>query len=275
LEAEFIPAAHLDEIRAVDMEVFASGTRQRCEERFTDQEGTTRYFWSVKAPLIHAGKADALIGISTDITELRQLREELERRATTDSLTGLANRGHFYEQANRHVQQAQRYGDALSLLALDIDHFKSINDTHGHQAGDSVLRGLAEHFRQGIRVFDLIGRVGGEEFAILLPNTDLDGAVGLAERLRESLTALRFKVDGETECVVTVSIGAASLLPADAGLDRLFARADQALYRAKAAGRNRVETIEERVPGKRASLRPVSALDADEPGGAGGDTIRR
>ncbi|MGV0951564.1 MAG: diguanylate cyclase [Azonexus sp.] len=268
LEAEFIPAANLDEIRAIDMAVFASGSRQCREERLTDQNGATRYFWSVRVPLIHAGKADAIIGMSTEITELRQLQEELERRATTDSLTGLANRGYFYEQANLHFQQAGRYGEALSLLALDIDHFKFINDSHGHQAGDSVLRGLAEHFRQGVRVFDLIGRTGGEEFAILLPKTDLNGAVELAERLRAALTALRFKVGGGTERVVSVSIGAASLLPTDASLDSLFARADQALYRAKAAGRNRVETIEERLPGKRASithLRWMTAYDCGDP----------
>ena len=254
LETEFIPAANLDDIRAVDIQVFASGSRQSREERFTDQEGIARYFWSVKVPLIHAGRSDALIGISTDITELRQLREELERRATTDSLTGIANRGHFYQQANLHFKRAERYGEALSLLALDIDRFKSINDTYGHQAGDIALRALAEHFRQGIRAFDLIGRIGGEEFAILLPNTDLDGAVTLAERLRETLSALRLKVDGGTELAVAVSIGAASLLPTDASLDILFARADKALYRAKEGGRNRVVTIEERLPGKRASI---------------------
>ncbi len=188
------------------------------------------------------------------VRALQSANSELNELATTDSLTGIANRGHFYQQANLHFQQAERYGEALSLLALDIDHFKSINDTHGHQAGDSALRGLAEHFRQGIRAFDLMGRIGGEEFAILLPNTDLDGAVELAERLRETLTERRLKVDGETELAVTVSIGAASRLPTDASLDRLFARADQALYRAKEAGRNRVATIEERVPGKMASI---------------------
>lgn len=268
VDAEFIPAADLDEIRAVDLEVFASGARQRREERLTDQEGTARYYWSVKVPLVQAGTADALIGISTDITELRQLREELERQATTDCLTGLANRRHFHQQASRHFQQAERYGEALSLLALDIDHFKSINDNHGHPAGDSVLRGLAQHFRQGIRAIDLMGRIGGEEFAILLPRTDLDGAVELAERLRETLTQQRFEIAGGSELGVAVSIGAASLRPMDASLDILCARADQALYRAKAAGRNRVETIEERIPGKRACILHLmwkSSYDCGDP----------
>ena len=258
LQTEVLPPEAVAHLQELDEAVFTSGQAQSREEQLVDQKGQTRYFWTVKVPLRESGQPDRLIGLATDITELHNLREELERRATTDDLTGLANRGHFYATAATHLAQAQRYGEPLSLLILDIDHFKDVNDTHGHQAGDAILRGVAEHCREAIRTSDLIGRMGGEEFAILLPETGQESACHLAERLRQGLQARRWTGNvndlaiahgsdlarGPTrELAVTVSIGVATLTPAIPTLDVLYAQADQALYAAKAGGRNRVSGV--------------------------------
>lgn len=160
-----------------------------------------------------------------------------------DSLTGLANREHFFHEADAHVAWAQRQGTALALLVLEIDDLKSINDEYGQEVGDRVLCGVAGHFRQVARGSDLIGRVGGDKFAILMPDMDLDTAVQLADRLRLSLSELRFEDQKGHAVTVTVSTGAASLHHIDANLDCLYARADQALKHAKEAGRDRVESI--------------------------------
>lgn len=230
----------VDEVRQLDEAVFQSGQTQKSEEQLLDRSGRTHYFWSVKVPLVDGVKPDRLIGLSTDITEMHNLREELERRATTDDLTGLSSRGHFMELALITLKRAQRYGEPLSLLILDIDRFKDINDTFGHQAGDLVLTGLAGYCRQAIRACDLIGRIGGEEFAILLPKTDLEDACKLAERLCRDLEEQRWICDQDTEVAVTVSIGVAALNSSIPSLDALYAHADRALYAAKDAGRNRV-----------------------------------
>ena len=258
LQTEVLPPEAVAHLRELDEAVFTSGQSQSREERLVGRDGETHYFWTVKVPLRESGQPDRLIGLATDITELHFLREELERRATTDDLTGLANRGHFYATAATHLAQAQRYREPLSLLILDIDHFKDVNDTHGHQAGDAVLRGVAEHCREAIRTSDLIGRMGGEEFAILLPETGQESACHLAERLRQGLQARRWTGNvndlaiahgsdparGPTrELAVTVSIGVATLTPAIPTLDVLYAQADQALYAAKAGGRNRVSGV--------------------------------
>ena len=258
LQTEVLPPEAVAHLRELDEAVFTSGQSQSREERLVGRDGETYYFWTVKVPLRESGQPDRLIGLATDITELHFLREELERRATTDDLTGLANRGHFFATAATHLAQAQRYGEPLSLLILDIDHFKDVNDTHGHQAGDIVLRGVAEHCRQAIRTSDLIGRMGGEEFAILLPETGQQSACHLAERLRQGIQDQRWSSNvsdlavaqgGELtpglarELAVTVSIGVATLTPAIPTLDVLYARADQALYAAKAGGRNRVSGV--------------------------------
>lgn len=255
LQTEFLPPEAIAHLRELDEAVYRSGQPQSCEERLVDREGKVRYFWTVKVPLLESGQPDRLIGLATDITELHLLREELERRATIDDLTGLANRGHFHTSAAINLARAQRYGEPLSLLILDIDHFKDVNDSHGHQAGDAVLRGVADHCREAIRTSDLIGRMGGEEFAILLPETDQEAACHLAERLRQGLQERRWRCHplGDQaqdpmggpprDLAITVSIGVATLTPAITSLDALYARADQALYAAKAGGRNRVSGV--------------------------------
>ena len=188
-----------------------------------------------------AGKAVRLVGTVQDITHAKLLELELTRQAHVDFLTGLSNRRYFMDLSDHELSRAVRYRTPLSLFMLDIDYFKQVNDTHGHKAGDSVLKKLAEICRQTLREMDIIGRVGGEEFAILLPETDLTEAVEVAERLREKVAAARVPQEGGgLPLRFTVSIGVASLSSTEDNLDVLLSAADQALYQAKNGGRNRV-----------------------------------
>lgn len=167
------------------------------------------------------------------------LAEELRRIATTDELTGLANRRQFLATLEVEVARAERGGRALSLAILDIDHFKRINDTHGHPAGDAALREVAEILRDATRLGDLVGRLGGEEFAVLMPDTDVAQVELAGERLRAAVAARPIALPSGEQIAVTLSAGAA-LLVAGEESDHLMQRADAALYEAKAGGRNRV-----------------------------------
>jgi two-component system, cell cycle response regulator len=161
--------------------------------------------------------------------------------AITDSLTGLHNRRYMESHLGTLVEEAASRGKPLSLLILDIDYFKSINDTHGHDAGDDVLREFATRVRKSIRGIDLACRLGGEEFVVVMPETDLAVAAVVAERIRRKIAGEPFSIHKGTGSVdVTISIGIAGLTEADDGADTIIKRADQALYRAKRDGRNRV-----------------------------------
>jgi diguanylate cyclase (GGDEF)-like protein len=179
-------------------------------------------------------------GFITDITDRKRLQEELERQARLDYLTGLANRRHFMEQAERELARTLRYRNPLTMLMLDIDHFKSVNDTYGHKIGDQVLQKLSAVCRESLREFDVIGRLGGEEFAVLLPMTDADRAWEIAERLRQSLARSVVLLEQGLPLNFTVSIGVAQLADGDINVDTLLHQADQALYQAKHGGRNQV-----------------------------------
>ncbi len=156
--------------------------------------------------------------------------------AYTDFLTGLANRRLFSIQGEMEYDRARRYGHPLSLVLLDVDHFKQVNDTWGHAFGDRVLRRLAEHCQSESRTSDLVVRLGGEEFAILLVETPINEASKIAERLR--LAQMKDALEGRE---ITVSLGISELLPDDRGIEDMLQRADAAMYRAKEAGRNRIE----------------------------------
>lgn len=186
------------------------------------------------------GKVLYFIAQIEDITERRQMLEQLDRQANEDYLTGLYNRRYFMERGQQELAREQRFGDTLSLLMLDIDHFKSINDTHGHKAGDIVLQKLSEIMRETLRTFDLIGRLGGEEFAIMLPETDLQKACEVAERLRAQVAGTGVVLEAGLPLHFTVSIGVVALTEKDINLDILLNQADKALYQAKESGRNRV-----------------------------------
>ncbi|MDG4554965.1 MAG: diguanylate cyclase [Candidatus Competibacter sp.] len=181
-----------------------------------------------------------LFSIIHDITERTAQERKLRHLATTDPLTGLANRRQFLEQFGLELERFKRYAKPVALLMVDLDHFKQVNDQHGHAAGDAVLRHFAALARQALRKIDRIGRLGGEEFGALLPGTDEEGARQLAERLRKQVA--ESPAAAETGKIgFTVSIGITLFAPADTRTDSILSRADHALYRAKNAGRNRVE----------------------------------
>ncbi|HTK46761.1 MAG TPA: sensor domain-containing diguanylate cyclase [Gemmatimonadaceae bacterium] len=164
---------------------------------------------------------------------------EVDMRARTDPLTGLWNRHHFGEQLQRTLNEADRYGAPVSLVLVDIDHFKRVNDTWGHEAGDSVLKQVARILQDGVRAVDICVRYGGEEIAMLLPKTDSDRAVEVAERLRTRIAAQPVK-HGRSEIPVTASFGVATYPETVKVRDQLFPASDKALYIAKHEGRNRV-----------------------------------
>ena len=186
-------------------------------------------------------------GIHTDITAQKAVELELVRQAHTDHLTGFNNRGHFMHQAELELRRVVRYGGTLSIFMMDVDHFKKINDTHGHKVGDLVLQKLAEICRDTLRMVDIIGRVGGEEFAILLPETTEQEAIRVAERLRQAIANAKIPLGHGLPLSITVSIGITSLMSKDDNIDVLLSFADKALYAAKNAGRNRIFNIQDRI----------------------------
>lgn len=193
------------------------------------------------------GRAVSLLCTVQDISERKRMEAELRELAATDALTGLPNRRHFMLQLGSELARVQRQPSLKSaLLMLDLDHFKLVNDTYGHGVGDAVLRHFAELAGNEMRKVDTLGRLGGEEFAILLPDTDLPGAQFVAERLRQRLEASAFLSKGQP-VALTVSVGIGLIDPADHSVEAVLARCDQALYVAKRKGRNRVE-LNERQP---------------------------
>ncbi len=175
--------------------------------------------------------------------ENARLVERIQIAATTDALTGVCNRGHLYDLGSREVSRCRRYGHPLSTIMVDLDNFKRINDEHGHHTGDRVLSRVAELCVENLRESDVVGRYGGDEFAILLPETDLEQAMLTAERLRATLAAQAVAGDGG-EVDITASFGVAELDEEEETLEGLLARADGSLFDAKRGGRDRVETGE-------------------------------
>jgi diguanylate cyclase (GGDEF)-like protein/PAS domain S-box-containing protein len=233
LDSEVLPKAWADQFWALDRQVFTNGKPVSAEEIHVAADGSVLHHWSTKVPIRYEG-VPALIGFSTDITELLRLREQ----AITDSLTGLFNRRHFTDLAHKELARARRHRHPTSLLMVDIDHFKQVNDRFGHPVGDTVLRRLAELLRAVVRAEDTAARVGGEEFALLLPRTDLEAGQLLAERIRNAARDNdKLLPDGER---LTLSLGLVVSSEGSDQLDRLYAAADAQLYRAKQAGRDRV-----------------------------------
>ena len=205
----------------------------------------------VKLPTSTIGEIDlfyrSVERIATALTEIedahrqaRAAQAELRRLASIDELTGVANRRWFTAMANRELDRCRRFNHQLALLMIDVDHFKKVNDTHGHAVGDDVLKAFTHVLEGNLRSVDLLGRLGGEEFAVLLPESDHNAASHTAERLRAAVETLDFPLEEGAFLKITTSVGIAVLTTAGETLDNLLARADGALYTAKREGRNRV-----------------------------------
>lgn len=188
--------------------------------------------------MLRKNKAKLEEEIALRTGELRQANEQLEILATQDALTGILNRRCFIEKAEEEITRITRFPSRFTLLLIDVDRFKSVNDTYGHAAGDAVLRSLAQLFSHNSRATDLVARYGGEEFVLLLKETALQDGVVFAERLRQTL--VEHSVPFRTRQLhVTISIGAAEA-DGEEDIDHILQRADEALYKAKSEGRNRV-----------------------------------
>ncbi|MCP4110253.1 MAG: diguanylate cyclase [Desulfobacteraceae bacterium] len=190
---------------------------------------------------VHASELRSRIGVGVRLVQaedrLRDYAEKMEQFATTDYLTKAYNRRYFFDQAEKELDRARRYKSQFSLLLMDIDHFKKINDTWGHLAGDEVLKRLSKYCKDILRDTDLFARFGGEEFTVLLPETDKDGAFKLAERMRQFIENI--SVDfAAWSFGFTVSIGVASMKGPAESLEAILKRADDAMYQAKTKGRN-------------------------------------
>jgi diguanylate cyclase (GGDEF)-like protein/PAS domain S-box-containing protein len=183
---------------------------------------------------------DCLLSALADVSRHRRLEDELRRIATIDVGTGTLSRRRWFELAQDELERCSRHGHPVALAMVDLDYFKAVNDQHGHLFGDVVLEAVARTMLHTVRRIDRVGRYGGEEFAVLLPETTRTAAAGVLDRLRDAVAALR--IDHEGQAVgVTVSAGVVEFRPAEA-LAAALERADAALYAAKAAGRNCVRT---------------------------------
>jgi len=179
-----------------------------------------------------------------DISTHKALETQLRELATRDTLSGLLNRGAFLERSTALFDHCRRHGQPCAVLMIDIDHFKRINDRHGHQVGDAAIRACAEAIGEALRDADLLGRLGGEEFAALLPHATADSAMVVAERIRAAMAQMGLASPEGQPLAFTISIGVAEMAPRHAGIEPLLVDADQALYRAKATGRNKVLAYE-------------------------------
>lgn len=180
-----------------------------------------------------------MIGVNWDVTQQKQMEEKIIMLASTDPLTGVNNRRNFLALAHKECVRSLRYNTPVSILMIDIDHFKNINDTHGHHIGDFALKKFCSTCLNVLREGDIFGRLGGEEFAAILVQTDLDAAVEIAERLRAQ-TENTLITQKDISFLITISIGVSEFNPGDKEIDDALRRADQALYRAKRNGRNQV-----------------------------------
>jgi diguanylate cyclase (GGDEF)-like protein/PAS domain S-box-containing protein len=215
--------------------------------RNNENENVTRdgrrvwIYWTNRAITDDEGRIVEILSVGNDITGRRHMEAELRRLATTDPLTGAFNRRRFFQKARQEFLRHRRYGHRLAVLLMDMDHFKKINDTHGHPVGDAVLKAFVQTCLNVFRVTDIFGRTGGEEFSAVLPETDAENAARVAERLRDRVSRITLeKENGDTSIRFTVSIGLTGLQEDDLTLESMIRRADQALYTAKKTGRNRV-----------------------------------
>ena len=250
LDLDYIPLEDRERYQREDLDAIKQEREIHYETEYETQAGKREALYWSRGIVIHGTDEKALVGQIVDITRINELEKqlaakvaeleaaqgELSRLCRIDTLTGLANRMCFQEQIAANIDFASRYRQPFSLLMADIDHFKVVNDTYGHETGDDVLRAVGRLLRDTCRKGDMPARYGGEEFIIILPMARLDAAVMAAERIRKGMGLLPLLPDGKC---VTLSLGVAEFRQGEE-MKELVKRADDALYRAKESGRNRV-----------------------------------
>ncbi|WP_339673116.1 diguanylate cyclase [Dasania marina] len=240
LDTDVLPQEVADHFWDSDKKVFESNASQETEEEFADKDGNMRHYLSVKIPYQFSRDSKVLIGFSTDVTELYALKERYQQQANTDALTGLFNRRYFFENADREFKRTQRHSLSLAAISIDIDNFKQINDKYGHPIGDQVLLAVVKNIIPNVRLEDVLARIGGEEFSVLLPETTPDKAQLVAERIRAYQDANEFVAENGIHIAVKLSVGVSALRAADESFLDLYSRSDKALYQAKYQGKNTV-----------------------------------
>ncbi len=243
----FRDITHPDDIdesdEAIRQMLAGSINTAQLEKRYFHKDGHIIY-GQLSVSLVRNSDGTPVFFISQvqDVTRRKELEEELTRFAKEDFLTKIANRRYFIEHATREMTRGDRFNEPQALLMLDIDHFKEVNDTYGHAIGDKVLKALADCCKKGLRSFDVLGRLGGEEFGVLLINLDSKLAHKIAERLRKDIENLTIQTQKGT-VTFTVSIGLTTFRNDGNDLESKLKIADKALYKAKNSGRNRVEML--------------------------------
>jgi diguanylate cyclase (GGDEF)-like protein len=239
----FLPSKKWQEMREVFTTAIVGIQTRSNVTPIIIKDGRQRYIeWYEKTLTDRNGTVLGLLSTGQDVTEKRSMQKKLEEMALHDALTGLYNRKVLEEKLLADIELAQSRKEELSLLMLDLDHFKRINDTYGHLEGDNVIRWVADILKHSIRKRDYIARYGGEEFTIVLPETSLQQAEKLAESLRKNISEQDIATKKGNRLQVTVSIGVASLSGQIQSHQTLLQYADTALYVAKRDGRNQVRT---------------------------------
>ncbi|MEJ2693335.1 MAG: diguanylate cyclase [Candidatus Thiodiazotropha sp.] len=241
-ELSFASVIYEDDLVAVESKVTRAMKSKRpfaMEYRIRRRDGKIIWVWE-QGQVVTIGSEKFIEGIVLDIDRRKVMEQELENMASHDPLTGLYNRRELEQQIQDEVERAKRYAHPLGLLWLDIDHFKRVNDSYGHLAGDKVLRKLSHLLQKSVRSVDYVARYGGEELVIVLPEVDANEAMEMAERLRHTVEAAQIEISRKKQVSVTVSIGVAAFPVHGQDTKHLFKAADKAMYRAKQQGRNRV-----------------------------------
>lgn len=229
---------HADQVMQAVTTAVEKGDSFSLEYPLRRKDGSLIWVWERGRAVEGVDGSFLLEGIILDVSDRKRLELELAEMATRDVLTGLFNRRETVRLLEEELARARRYRRSMALLWIDFDHFKDINDSHGHAAGDAVLRSVTELLTDSVRSVDIVGRFGGEEFVIILPEMDIRGAAETAERLRQCVSQHHCVLPSGTELPLTVSIGVAVYPEHGEDADSLFAAADQAMYRAKGQGRN-------------------------------------
>jgi len=228
------------------LDLIKIGQDTTAEINLDQNEGRPFYHVRISPIMNRRGRTIGRALLFSETTEQVLLREKLRSLATLDELTGACNRRYFTEQGRKEIARAKRHSRALSVIVIDLDHFKAINDRWGHEAGDVVLRGASGRIRNELRSADIFGRHGGEEFSIMLPATPPDQAVLVAERLRKAITETPYRLLSGASVNLTASLGTAGMaVIAEQTLEDLIRAADRAMYQAKAAGRDCVRSAAE------------------------------
>ncbi|MDR5897573.1 diguanylate cyclase [Halomonas vilamensis] len=248
--SQWLALTHPDDTSAVEQALnrHINGEAPRYQHEFRLKHKQGHWVWVFESGHLVGrdakGNPERMVGIQQDISSRKEMEEQLRNLAMHDPLTGLFNRRSFMEAMDSEYGRVKRRDHYhTSILMLDIDHFKHVNDTYGHAAGDDILKTFAHTIADNLRENDVFGRLGGEEFAILLPDTDQAGSDHVAEKVRAAIEAMRVQAAGVT-IKITTSVGVAMLSANDNRPDGALARADAALYRAKESGRNRVAHAE-------------------------------